>query len=221
MSALSTAPDLARLWTRLRAVAEARATSEPAHDFLHVLRVTASARRLADEEGARLDVVIPAALLHELFNYPKGHPDSPRSGEVCAEHARAVLEEEGEACPREVVEAVVMCIREHPFSRGIVPATIEGKVLLDADRLDAIGAIGIARCFHVGGRIGGALYHPDDPGAAARALNDQAYALDHFAAKLFTLTDGFLTAEGQRLAAARAALMRDFVAAFIHELDGV
>jgi len=102
-----------------------------------------------------------------------------------------------------------------------VPETPEAKILQDADRLDAIGAIGIARCFHVGGRMGGALYHPGDPAAEARPLDDRAYALDHFAAKLFKLGDGFLTAEGQRMAAARLAFMTDFVAAFRAEIKGI
>ena len=98
--------------------------------------------------------------------------------------------------------------------------TLEGRCVQDADRLDAIGAIGIARCFHVGGRMGGGLYHPDDPAAKARTLNDQAYALDHFPAKLFKVADGFLTAEGQRMAATRTALMTGFVAAFLAEVGG-
>ena len=90
----------------------------------------------------------------------------------------------------------------------------------DADRLDAIGAIGIARCFHVGGRMGGGLYHPADPAAAGRALDDRAYALDHFPAKLFKVAEGFQTPEGRRLAAARSALMRDYVTAFLDEVEG-
>ena len=93
-------------------------------------------------------------------------------------------------------------------------------VFQDADQLDAIGAIGIARCFHVGGRMGGALYHLYDPDAESRPLADRAYALDHFAAKLFKVADGFLTGEGQRLAAARTRRMRDFVTALREEIEG-
>ncbi|HEY2512628.1 MAG TPA: HD domain-containing protein, partial [Polyangiaceae bacterium] len=117
------------LEAHLRSIAEARATAEPAHDFSHVRRVTANARRIGQAEGADLDVVVPAALLHELFNYPKGHPESHRSGEVCAGQARDVLREAG--CSDAIVERVATAIAEHPFSRGIVPGTLEGKVLQD------------------------------------------------------------------------------------------
>ena len=101
------------------------------------------------------------------------------------------------------VDALAHAIETHSFSAGLVPRNDRGEILQDADRLDAIGAIGIARCFHVGGRMGGALYHPDEPAPKARPLNDRAYALDHFPAKLFKVADGFLTAEGRRMAAAR------------------
>ena len=131
-------------FSRLRAAALARlAGAEPAHDALHVERVIASARRIAVAENAEVEVCVTAALLHELFNYPKNHPESSRSGDVCAEHALVLLGEHGyEAAFR---ERVAYCIRVHSFSRGIVPETLEAKVLQDADRLDAIGAIGIAR----------------------------------------------------------------------------
>jgi uncharacterized protein len=93
-------------------------------------------------------------------------------------------------------------------------------VFRDADRLDAIGAIGVARCFHVSGRMDGALYHLGDPGAEARALDDRTYALDHFATKLFKEARAFLTREGRRLAAVRTQRMIDFVAAFRTEIEG-
>ncbi|MEI8257268.1 MAG: tripartite tricarboxylate transporter substrate-binding protein, partial [Deltaproteobacteria bacterium] len=106
-----------------------------------MLRVTASARRIATCEGADVPTVACAALLHELFNYPKSHPESHRSGDVCAEHAAALLDALG--YPEEDIAPVAYAIRVHGFSRGIVPDTLEGRVLQDADRLDAIGAIGI------------------------------------------------------------------------------
>src|SRR5689334_12421579 len=117
---------------RLQQAAFARIVdAEPAHDALHVERVMASARQIATAEGADIDVCVTAALLHELFNYPKGHPESPRSGDVCAEHATALLREHGH--DEMFVEAVAYCIRVHSFSRGIFPETLEAKVLQDAD----------------------------------------------------------------------------------------
>ena len=111
-------------------------------------------------------------------------------------------------------------IETHSFSAGLAPKTLEAKIFQDADRLDAIGAIGVARCFQVSGRMDSALYDLADPAAKARPLDDRAYALDHFPAKLFKLADGFWTAEGRRLAAARTKLMRDFVTALRAEVMG-
>src|SRR5262249_2541258 len=127
---------------RLRADALSRiAGAEPAHDALHVARVMANARRSATVEGADVDVCVTAAMLHELFNYPKSHPESSRSGDVCAEHATALLREHG--WDDLFIARVAYCIRVHSFSRGIMPETLEAKVLQDADRLDALGATGI------------------------------------------------------------------------------
>lgn len=113
----------------------------PAHDYLHVCRVEALARRIAVAEGARVEVVVAAALLHELVNLPKSHPDSHCSGDLCAEEVLRVLHGDP------LADAVALCVRDHAFSKGCAPRTLEAAVLQDADRLDAIGAIGIARCF--------------------------------------------------------------------------
>src|SRR5438874_11928152 len=113
MSARATQSDQSELTGRfsiLRAAALARiAGAEPAHDALHVARVMASARRIAAAEGADVDVCVTAALLHELFNYPKSHPESARSGDVCAEHAAVMLREHG--FDIQFTERVAYCIR--------------------------------------------------------------------------------------------------------------
>jgi uncharacterized protein len=212
----------ADLFAHLRRVAEARGSNEPAHDYLHVLRVTASARYIAEREGARLAIVVPAALLHELFNYPKGHPDSPRSGEICADHARAVLDELNASrpgtCAPEVIDAIATCIREHPFSRGILPATIEGKVLQDADRLDAIGAIGIARCMATCAEMRRPFYSPTDPFCAQRAPDDKAWGIDHFYTKLLRIPDVLHTTTARAMAAERVGAMKAFLAQLGREI---
>src|SRR5262245_25370016 len=124
---------------------DACAGADSAHDWQHVLRVAANATTLCAAEGAEAAVTVTAALLHELINLPKNHPESSRSGELCAERALEVLARLG--CPGDQAERIAYCIRVHGFSRGIVPDTLEARVLQDADRLDAIGAVGIARCF--------------------------------------------------------------------------
>jgi uncharacterized protein len=203
--------------SRLGEVARARAAGNgPAHDFSHVTRVTENARRIATAEGADLAIVIPAALLHELFNYPKDHPQSSLSGEVCAEHAAQLLK--NERYPEHLIAAICDSIRNHAFSRGIIPATIEGKVLQDADRLDAIGAIGIARCFATLGEMRSPFYHPDDPFCRSRTPDDKAWGLDHFYRKLLGIPDGLHTATAQVIAADRVRLMKEFLTQLEREI---
>jgi uncharacterized protein len=202
---------------RLQAAALARiAGAEPAHDALHVTRVVASARRIATAEGADVDVCVTAALLHELFNYPKSHPDSARSGDICAEHATAMLREHG--YDEAFGARVAYCIRVHSFSRGIMPETLEAKVLQDADRLDAIGAIGIARCFATSADMKRPFYAPDDPFCRTREPDDKKWGLDHFYRKLLRIGDGLHTATARAVAAERIAFMRAYLAELEREL---
>jgi uncharacterized protein len=204
------------LFERLRTVARARATDEPAHDFAHVLRVTENACRIAEVERAELDVVVPAALLHELFNYPKSHPDSHRSGDVCAEHAAVVLQAEN-VSPR-LIERIATCIREHPFSRGTEPRTLEGRILQDADRLDAIGAIGIARCMATCAEMKRPFYSPEDPFCRTREPSDKEWGIDHFFKKLLRIPDALHTRAARELASPRLAMMNAFLAQLEREI---
>ncbi len=207
---------LAALLSRLRSVAEARATREPAHDFAHVLRVTETARRIAVAESARLDVVLPATLLHEIFNYPKAHPESHRSGDVCADHALEVLAAEG--VQPDHAAAIAACIREHPFSAGIAPSTLEGKIVQDADRLDAIGAIGIARCMATCAEMKRPFYSPLDPFCREREPNDKEWGIDHFYRKLLRIPHGLHTRAAREAATERVAMMNAFLAQLEREI---
>ena len=203
---------------RLQGVALARvADAEPAHDALHVKRVMANARRIAEAEGADADVAVTAALLHELFNHPKNHPESSRSGDMCADHAEALLTDHGFGDPFRA--QVAYCIRVHAFSRGIVPETLEGRVLQDADRLDAIGAIGIARCFATSAEMKRPFYASEDPFCRQRAPDDKQWGIDHFYRKLLRLGDGLHTATARALAGERIAFMRGYLAQLEREIS--
>jgi uncharacterized protein len=207
------------LFQYLWAIAESHcAGTGPAHDFLHVQRVVKMARHIGPAEGADLEVVVPAALLHELFNYPKGHALSHLSGEVCADQAVDVLRQT--TCPPHLVDAIGECIRVHPFSRGLVPETIEGKVLQDADRLDAIGAIGIARCFATCAEMNVPFYQPDDPFCQGREPDDKRWGLDHFYRKLLRIPDSLHTATARAIAGDRMAIMEAFLGELERELHG-
>jgi uncharacterized protein len=190
-----------------------------AHDLSHIVRVWRNAAHIArTEPECDTELLLAAAILHDCVAVEKCSPQRSMASRLSAARAREIVAPLEWAPAR--VDGLAHVIETHSFSAGLTPETLEAKVFRDADRLDAIGAIGVARCFHVGGRMDGALYHLGDPGAEARPLDDRAYALDHFAAKLFKVTEGFLTAEGQRLAAARTARMADFVTAFRAEIEG-
>jgi uncharacterized protein len=185
------------------------AGAEPAHDELHVRRVMSSARTIAASEKADVEIAVTAALLHELFNLPKSHPDSARSGEICAEHARQLLRQH--AYDEPTIERVAYCIAVHSFSRGIHPETLEARVLQDADRLDAIGAIGIARLFATCAEMKRPFYDPRDPFCRQRQADDKQFGVDHFYKKLLKISDGLHTEAARVLARERMAMMHAYL----------
>ncbi len=201
------------VWDALRHIAQTRcAEADPAHDWLHVERVAVSARAISLAEGADVEITVAAALLHELFNHPKGHPESRRSGEICAEHAREALRMVH--WPEGRIEPVCYAIRVHPFSLGVTPETLEAKVLQDADRLDAIGAIGVARCFATCSDMKRPFYDPDDPLCERRAPDDKRWGVDHFYKKLLGIEGRMHTATARAMANDRSAFMKLFLKQF-------
>jgi len=186
--------------------------ADAAHDRAHVQRVVSTVRSLAEEEGARLDVVVPAAWLHDCVVVPKDAPERAQASTLAADAARSFLEAEGYADATGAdPDAIHHAIRAHSYSAGIPPETTEAKVVQDADRLDALGAIGIARCMMVGGSLGRVLYDADDPFCEARTPDDGTYTLDHFYTKLLSLPETMQTAAGRAEAERRAAFMRTYL----------
>lgn len=191
---------------------------ELAHDRFHLERVYQWMLRLADEAGADLDLAGATALVHDLAFVPKDSPDRALGGERSAAAALVVLLAAGYAADE--VAAISEAVRTSSWSRGLAPTNALGVALQDADRLDAIGAIGLMRnlaCAQFMSRPErpGRFYHPDDPFAVSgRALDDRTNALDHCFAKLLTL------AAGMRLPSARAEGTRRQAAlqAFVDEL---
>jgi uncharacterized protein len=187
------------------------------HDRSHLARVAANAMRIAAAEpGCDRAVLTAAILLHDCVAVEKNSPLRSQASRLAAERARSILAGLGWEQVR--IERAAHAIEAHSFSAAIPPQTTEARIVQDADRLDAIGAIGIARCFYVAGRMGSGLYDPADPAARTRTLNDTAFALDHFGAKLFKIAEKFQTKTGQTLADARTRTMRDFVAALLSEI---
>ncbi|TFH50322.1 MAG: HD domain-containing protein [Methanothrix sp.] len=183
--------------------------ADPAHDFSHILRVYKNARIIGQEEGADMQVLLLAALLHDVGSEKK---HTSKQGESEGQGKRAVeafLESIG--LEEEAREKVHYAVDVHRFSKGIVPVTLEARILQDADRLDALGAIGIARVFLTGGTLGRELYHPDDPFCRSREPDDGKWNLDHFYRKLLKLELGMHTESAKKLAAARTAVLRRYL----------
>jgi uncharacterized protein len=191
---------------------------DPAHGWEHVRRVYNLALRIAEEEGADPLITGTAALLHDIGRLI--HKKGVHHAELSVEESRKILA--GYPLKSEQVEAILHAIVAHSFSRGVEPHTLEARVLRDADRLDALGAIGIMRW-----AITGTLkrkpqtlnYHPDDPFGEQHELDDRLYRLDHFYTKLLKLEEGMYTATGRALARQRTEYMRSYLQQLKTELE--
>lgn len=161
-------------------------TKDPAHDLVHVKRVVSTAKKLASIEGAKLEVIVPAAWLHDLVNLPKDHPQRSEASAMAAKEAIVFLE--SIQYPKEYYPAIYHAIHAHSFSSGIVPESLEAKIVQDADRLDALGAIGLARLFCISTQLNRPFYNAEDPFAEKREWDDKLFAIDHIYIKLRKIT---------------------------------
>lgn len=181
---------------------------DPGHDLAHALRVLANAVKLKTPRIS-LREIAASCLLHDSVNIPKNSPERKNSALLCAKKAREILSELDWSSAE--IEAVGIAIEDHSFSRGVTPRTELGKILQDADRLEAIGAIGIMRVFSTGAKMGAKFFHAEDPWAESRELDDKAFSVDHFYTKLLKLEDMFQTDLGRKLARDRTEYMRSFL----------
>ena len=191
--------------------------ADSAHDQGHAMRVLKLAEIIGKAEGADLTVLRPAALLHDIGCAPKHLGKEKESEDRTLVIARALLAKAGYSLKE--MNAVLGMIGVHGYSRGIVPKDLEGKILQDADRLDAMGAIGIARTFLVGGSTNRPMYHLTDPWAKDREVDDKAYNLDHFKRKLLKLKDGMHTATARKLAKERHEFLEKYIEQMKKELE--
>jgi uncharacterized protein len=186
------------------------------HDLSHIHRVWINAQRIQRVEGGDLQVLFAATLLHDCVAVEKNSPLRGQASTLSANKAASILAELG--WPSQRIEQVAHAVKAHSYSAGFEPRTLEARILQDSDRLDALGALGIARCFYTAGRMGSALYDFENPAAQGRAYRDSAYAIEHFQTKLLKLASGFTTGEGARLAAERHARLEVFLADFMDEV---
>ena len=188
------------------------------HDYFHTLRVFKMATRIAECEGADLQIVQLSALLHDVDDRKL----SPATYQNQA-NARDFLSSIG--ADANAIERICQIIREISFgANSSVPTTIEGKCVQDADRLDALGAIGIARAFAYGGNHQRLMYHPDispnENMTKEEYVKSESTTINHFYEKLFKLTALMNTKTAIEIAKSREAYMQGFISEFMDEWDG-
>jgi uncharacterized protein len=211
-----------RLWDRVfERVRRELGDAPGCHDFAHTLRVLKNAERIAAEEpGCDPDAVRFGALLHDV-----ARPEELASGgklchaELGAEKSRRILEEEG--CENAAfVRYVSEIVRTHRYRGNRKPATLEARIVYDADKLDSLGAFGVARAFHFAGRIGACLHNTEEEALASESYSSQDSAYREYLVKLRGLPDHLLTDSARRFAADRAAFMKAFFERLNEEQEG-
>ncbi len=190
--------------------------NDSAHDFEHIMRVYKNAQTIGKKENANMKLVLAAVLLHDITLFPKSDKKSKTSSIKSSIVAQKILQNHG--YDKEEIKIISDAIRDHSFSRGMVPNTIEGKVLQDADRLDAIGAIGIARTFSVGGSGKRPFYNRSDPFCQKRKPDDSKWTMDHFYKKLLLLEKKMNTNAAKKEARRRTKIMKRFLDDFKKEI---
>lgn len=193
--------------------------AESAHDFDHVLRVLALAEKLARAEGADLEIVRAAVLLHDIARADEDTTGGDHA-EMAATRARKILSARGIA--PEKIDAIAHAIATHRFRTNAPPQTLEAKILFDADKLDSIGAVGVARAYQVSGALNQRLWSEVSPDAMAtrqqRNSNHSAYA--EFVVKLSKVRDRLFTESARHIAAERHTYMTDFFTRLEKEIHG-
>lgn len=188
---------------------------DPGHRIDHVERVVTNALALARQESEAIcEVIVPAAWLHDCVPISKHSPQRAQASRLSADRAVVLLQQLN--YPAKYYDAIAHAIKAHSYSAGITPETLEAQIVQDADRLDSLGAIGIARVFLVGGELGNTVYPPEEPFNPDREFNEKRYIVDHFYTKLLKLAPSFHTESGRQEAQRRT----DYMAGYLRELAG-
>ena len=210
-------PDISETWPKLFTRLLGQHTlADAAHDPNHIRRVVTNARRLTLAEGADWLVVMPAAWLHDCVAVPKSSPDRRNASRLSARQAVDWLEKH--EWPHGRLDAIAHAIEAHSFSAGVAPTTLEAKVVQDADRLDALGAVGLARTLMLGGELQRGFYDDTDPFCETRTPDDSLFTLDHLFSKLLTLEDTMQTPGGRQEARQRTQFIRHFLSQLRDEI---
>lgn len=174
-------------------------TADPGHDIGHMLRVALWTTRLYVEKDhnpttrllfTRHSIIV--GLFHDIVNLPKNHPERSLASVKSSDLTRSILKDYSKIFDEYAVDYICNAIADHSYSSGREPYSFLGKCLQDADRLEALGILGLFRCISVGTSLGNAMFHPLDPWYQERAPNDKKFALDHCPIKLFKLKFHFV-----------------------------
>lgn len=192
-----------------RKIEDLASAEDPAHDFLHFQRVVATAKSLCAQEGGKIEVVLPAAWLHDFVIIPKNDPRRNQASRLSAEAATGFLREIN--YPEKYLDDIAHAIEAHSFSANIPAKTLEACIVQDADRLDGLGAIGIARCFATAGLMKRSFYSDQDPFCEKRQPDDGQFTVDHFFAKLFKTAETLKTGAGRQEGIKRVDIMKRYL----------
>lgn len=198
------------------AFAKQEMVEDQAHDINHVLRVVYIAKQLCLDEKGQYEIVMPAAYLHDCFSFPKDHPDRSQSSTLAAKKALVFLKSID--YPPVYFDGISEAIMTHSYSADIKPSSLEAKIVQDADRLDALGAIGIARCLQVSTKMGVSLYNSEDPFCERRKPDDRQFTVDHFYVKLLNLVATMNTRSAKIEAEKRTLFMKQYLNQLAREI---
>jgi len=193
---------------------------DKAHDIAHLRRVWMSAQRIMADSEANPLVVLAACYFHDVVNLAKNHPERHLASTYAASETQRILQQEFIDFPAELIDAVAHAVKAHSFSAAIMPETLEAKIVQDADRLESLGAIGLARVFYTAGALNRPLFDSEDPLGKERELNDVHWTLDHFQKKLLRLPETMHTATGRAMAEHNADFLVRYMAKLCAELQG-
>jgi uncharacterized protein len=185
------------------------AKNDPAHDFEHILRVYKNAEKICKTEKADKKLVLSAVLLHDIVSFPKSDKRSKTASTKSAIKAKKILERFNFSMNE--IKIIMDAIESHSFSKNEKPKTLVGQILQDADRLDALGSIGIARTFAVSGGENRPFYNKYDPFCSNRKPDDQKWTVDHFYKKLLLLQTRMNTRFAKNEAKRRTKILKKFL----------
>ena len=192
------------------------AKNDPAHDFEHIMRVYKNAEKICKTEKSNKKLVLISVLLHDIIKKSETDKRTKSSSSLSASKSIKILKKL--KFSDNDISIVSEAIRNHSFTKNNISKSIEGRILQDADRLDAIGAIGIARVFSVSGAKNRQFYEPSDPFSKNRKINDKKWALDHFFKKLLLLENMMNTKTGKAEAKKRTKVLRNFLISLKKEI---